>query len=65
MALARWEKRGDIGGGQPTPPTVPSVQHAVTVEVSERAALEHSVVQEWGGSEATAIVGGGGKGGHL
>ena len=49
MALARWEKRGDIGGGQPTPPTVPSVQHAVNVEVSERAALEHSEVQEWGG----------------
>ena len=49
MALARWEKRGYNGGGQPTPPTVPSVQRAAPVEVSEQAALEHSVVQEWGG----------------
>ena len=35
MAPARQGHRGDTGGGQPTPPTVPPMRHDGTVEGPE------------------------------
>ena len=37
LELARPGHRGNTGGGQPTPPTVTSVQHAGAVAVPEQA----------------------------
>ena len=42
---------------------MPSVQHAGAMAVPKQIGQVHSVVQEGGGSEATAFGSGGGKGG--
>ena len=65
MTPTRPGHHGDTGGGQPPPPTVPSVKHSGAVAVPEPDAPLHATVQEVGIAEATALGRGGGKGSHL
>ena len=65
MTPARPGHHVNTGGGQPTPPTVPSMRHACDVEVPKRIAQAHSAVQDGVREEATVLVGRGGKGDDL
>ena len=65
LALARPGHRGNTGGGQTPPLTVPSVQHAGDVAVPKWTSQVHSAVKEGVRSEATERGGGGGKVYHL
>ena len=60
---ARQGYRGDNGGGQPTPPTVPSVWHASAVEVTEWDSPAHRAVQNGRGEEVIVLGNGVGEGG--
>ena len=50
MELARPGHRGNTRGGQPTPPTMPSVRHTFAVEVPEWVIPAHMAVQEGAGA---------------
>ena len=65
MALARMGHHGNTAGGQPTPPTVLSVQHAGAVAVPKRIAQAYITVHARGGAESMELGGRGGKGGKI
>ena len=65
MSLECPGNRGDTGGKQPPPPTVPPLQHAGVMAGSEGYALAHHVIQEGGVSKETASDSGGEEGGHI
>ena len=65
MAPANPRYCSDTGGGQPSPPTVTSVQHSGAMVVTEQDAPGHITVQEEDGLEAMALGSGGEEGGHL
>ena len=65
LALACWVHRGNTGGWQPPPPTVPPVGHAGAMTVPTWIVQSHNTMQEGSGAEATAFGGGGVKGGVL
>ena len=62
LASAHLVHYGATGGGQPPPPTLPSVQHAGAVVVPKLIAQSHRAVQEGRGVEVKAFGGKGGKG---
>ena len=63
-APARLRHRGDTGGGQPPPTTVPPVQPSGIQEGAQRAPPGDQPVQDRDGAE-TATTGGGGDAGHI
>ena len=56
---------GDTGGGQPPPPTVPSVRHAGAMVVIDRYAWAHGSMQEGGGAKLKTPGSGGEEGSHI
>ena len=57
--------RGDIVGGKPTPPMVPSVGHAVAMAGSKWDVSKNCAMQEGGRAKETTPGRGGGEVGHL
>ena len=47
--------RDHTGGGQPHPPTANPVRYSGAMEGSEKVSPNHLLVNQWGGTEETAV----------
>ena len=62
---SRTRHHGDLGGGETSTPTVPSVRHSGTMAGSEWDASLHRAMQGGGVAKGTAPGSGGGEGGKI
>ena len=62
---ARPGHRGDVGIGQPTPPTVTSVRHAGAMAGFEQDTSAHRAMHKGGAEKETATGSGGREGSHI